>query len=105
MAGLFPQTGDGKRGKIRAVEPPWERGRLARMPSPIASALLAGMRAGRPRSQDAALLLLALDRLGAQPYSASPDELRAIDEALAQAARGEFASDQDVEAAFARFRR
>ncbi|MGH6816059.1 MAG: hypothetical protein ACREC6_10160, partial [Hyphomicrobiaceae bacterium] len=57
------------------------------------------------RQNDAALLLLALDRLGSQPYSASPDELRAIDEALAQTARGEFASDEDVEAVFARFRR
>ncbi len=49
-------------------------------------------------------MLLALDRLGAT-YTASPDELAAIDEALAQAQRGEFASDAEVEAAFQLFRR
>ena len=49
-------------------------------------------------------MLLALDRLGAT-YKASPDELAAIDEALAQAQRGEFATDAAIEAAFQRFRR
>jgi len=49
-------------------------------------------------------MLLALDRLGTT-YTASPEELAAIDEALAQAERGEFASDAEVEAAFQRFRR
>lgn len=49
-------------------------------------------------------MLLALDRLGAT-YDASFDELAAIDEALAQAERGEFATDAEVEAAFRRFRR
>jgi len=53
---------------------------------------------------DAAELLLALDRLGPGPYHASPEELAAIDEALAQVARGERATDAEVEAAFARFR-
>ena len=53
---------------------------------------------------DAAELLLALDRLGPGPYHASPAELAAIDEALAQVARGERATDAEVEAAFARFR-
>jgi len=53
---------------------------------------------------DAAELLLALDRLGPSPYLASPEELAAIDEALAQVARGERATDAEVEAAFARFR-
>ena len=56
------------------------------------------------RQNEAAEMLLALDRLGAT-YVASPDELAAIDEALAQAARGEFATDAEVEAAFQRFRR
>jgi predicted transcriptional regulator len=56
------------------------------------------------RQDEAAEMLLALDRLGAT-YTASPDELAAIDEALAQAQRGEFASDAEVEAAFQRFRR
>lgn len=56
------------------------------------------------RQDEAAEMLLALDRLGTT-YTASPEELAAIDEALAQAERGEFASDAEVEAAFQRFRR
>jgi hypothetical protein len=38
-------------------------------------------------------------------YQASPDELKAIDEALAQIERGEVASDAEVAMAFAQFRR
>jgi len=57
------------------------------------------------RQDEAAELLLALDRLGPGPYTASADELAAVDEALAQIARGERASAEQVEAAFARFRR
>jgi hypothetical protein len=38
-------------------------------------------------------------------YHASPEELQAIDEALGQVARGEVASKEEVEAAFAAFRR
>ena len=37
-------------------------------------------------------------------YYASPEELKAIDEALGQVARGEVASPEEVEAAFAKFR-
>lgn len=37
-------------------------------------------------------------------YHVSADELSAIDEALGQAARGELASKEEVEAAFAKFR-
>jgi hypothetical protein len=37
-------------------------------------------------------------------YHATPDELRAIDEALGQVARGEIVSREDIEAAFAKFR-
>jgi hypothetical protein len=57
------------------------------------------------RQDEAAKLLLALDRLGPGPYQASPEELAAIDEALEQVERGERASPADVEAAFARFRK
>jgi len=57
-----------------------------------------------PRQNEAAEMLLALDRLGST-YTASAEELAAIDEALAQAQRGEFATDAEVEAAFQRFRR
>jgi hypothetical protein len=56
------------------------------------------------RQDEAAEWLLALDRLGAT-YVANADELAAVDEALAQAQRREFATDAQVEAAFARFRR
>ena len=56
------------------------------------------------RQDDAAELLLALDRLGSGAYHASVPELAAIDEALGQVARGELATDAEVAAAFARFR-
>ena len=36
---------------------------------------------------------------------ATPEELEAIDEALAAVARGEIASDEEVEAVFAKYRR
>jgi hypothetical protein len=38
-------------------------------------------------------------------YHASAEELKAIDEALAAVGRGEVASDQEVEAVFAKYRR
>lgn len=38
-------------------------------------------------------------------YHASREELKAIDEALAAIGRGEIASDQEVEAVFAKYRR
>jgi hypothetical protein len=37
-------------------------------------------------------------------YHATPEELQAIDEALGQVARGEIASRDEIEAAFAKFR-
>ena len=55
------------------------------------------------QDEEAAEMLLALDRLG-KTYVASDDELAAVDEAMAQAGRGEFATEAEVEAAFARFR-
>jgi hypothetical protein len=57
------------------------------------------------RQNQAAELLLALDRLGPAPYRASADELSAIDEALKQVARDKQASPAEVEEAFARFRK
>ena len=38
-------------------------------------------------------------------YRATPEELRAIDEAIAAEARGEIASEEEVEAVFAKHRR
>ena len=40
-----------------------------------------------------------------QEYRASPDELAGIDRGLRAAAEGRFASNDEVEAAFAKFRR
>jgi hypothetical protein len=57
------------------------------------------------RQDEAAELLLALDRLGPGPYQPSAEELAAIDEALEQVERGEQASPAEVDAAFARFRK
>ena len=37
-------------------------------------------------------------------YHATPEELKAIDQALAAVARGEIASDAEVEAVFAKYR-
>lgn len=68
-------------------------------------ALAAVRRWPASRQDEAAELLLALDRFGPGAYVASDEELAAIDEALAQAQRGEFASEAEIEAAYARFRR
>jgi len=38
-------------------------------------------------------------------YHATPEQLKAIDEALAAVAQGKFATDTEVEAVFARYRR
>jgi hypothetical protein len=57
------------------------------------------------RQNEAAELLLAMDRLGPDAYRASPEELAAIDAALADTARREVASEPEVEAAYARFRK
>ena len=38
-------------------------------------------------------------------YHATPEELEAIDEALGEIARGEIAGKEDIDAAFAKFRR
>ncbi len=48
---------------------------------------------------------LEIEAVQGEVYSATADELSAIDEALEQMARGDLASDEEVEAAFAKFRR
>ena len=68
-------------------------------------ALAAMRRWPTERQDEAAEMLLALDRLGPDIYHASPAELTAIDEALAGVAAGAFSHDEDIEAAFARFRK
>jgi predicted transcriptional regulator len=42
--------------------------------------------------------------LSGEFYQATPEELKAIDLGLRDAAEGRFATDQEVEAAFAKFR-
>jgi hypothetical protein len=56
-------------------------------------ALAAVRQWGPERQNEAAELLLAIDRLGLDAYHASPEELAAIDAALAQVARGDYASE------------
>jgi hypothetical protein len=67
---------------------------------------IASVRRWPARQQDeAAEILVALDRLGARPYPASDDELLAIDEGLAQIEAGDYATDAEVEAASRQARR
>jgi predicted transcriptional regulator len=48
---------------------------------------------------------LEIEALRHGVYHATADELRAIDEGLAAVERGEIATDAEVEAVFAKFRR
>jgi hypothetical protein len=57
----------------------------------------------KDRQDDAARLLLAMDRRDAEPYKLTPRERAEIDAALDEAERGELASDEDVAAVFQRF--
>jgi hypothetical protein len=59
-----------------------------------------------PESDQAELVELAreIEARRSGVYDATPEELAAIDEALGQIARGERASKEEVEAAFAKFR-
>ena len=50
-------------------------------------------------------LLLALEQEQAEPYQATQEELTAIDRGLRDAAEGRFATDEEVEAVFAKYRR
>jgi hypothetical protein len=57
------------------------------------------------RQERAAELLLILEKQGRNVYVLDDEELAAIEEPEAQAARGEFLSDDEVEALFSRSRR
>lgn len=59
----------------------------------------------KARQEDAVQMLLAMEKLGTEPYRLSPEERADIQNALDEAARGEFASDAEVETLFARYRR
>ena len=59
-----------------------------------------------PESQDEiALAMLTLSDGGGDPEEVDPSHLSAVLAGLAQAKRREFASDEEVEAAFRRFER
>jgi len=59
-----------------------------------------------PDSQDEiARIILHLAAADAEPEEIDPTHLPAVLEALAQAKRGEFATDSEIEAAFRRFDR
>jgi hypothetical protein len=57
----------------------------------------------KDRQDDAARLLLAIDRRDAEPYKLTPGERAEIDAALKETERGELASEEDVAALFQRF--
>lgn len=50
-------------------------------------------------------MLLAMEAQGPEPYGLSDDERAEIDTALAEVERGEVASDEEVAAVFAKYRR
>ena len=56
------------------------------------------------RQREAAELLVALDELGFDPVEVDDETLAAIDDALAQVARGDIADPLKVQDFFARFR-
>jgi hypothetical protein len=55
--------------------------------------------------EELAQVVLEIEARRHGAYRASPDELKAIDEALAAVERGEIASELEVEAVFAKYRR
>ena len=57
------------------------------------------------RQEDAAEMLLMMEEQGVAPYELSQEERVEIEAALAEADRGEFATDEEVEAVFNRYRR
>jgi predicted transcriptional regulator len=57
------------------------------------------------RQEDAANVLLAMEAEGMAPYELSEEERRDIEEGLAEADRGEFATEEEIAAIFARYRK
>ena len=56
------------------------------------------------RQEDAVHVLLEMEAEGTEVYRLSDEERAAIEESMEQARRGEFASDEEVAALFARYR-
>ena len=57
------------------------------------------------RQEDAVRVLLRMEEAGTELYQLSDDERAAIEEGMAQARKGEFATDEEVAAVFNRYRR
>ena len=57
------------------------------------------------RQEDAARVLLQMEAAGTEVYVLSDDQRVAIEEGMAQARRGELATDEEVAAVFDRHRR
>ena len=57
------------------------------------------------RQEDAAEMLLMMEEQGVAPYELSEEERVEVEAALAKADRGEFATDEEVEAVFNGYRR
>lgn len=55
------------------------------------------------RQEDAALMLQEMERQGTDIYHLSDEERAAVQEGLAQADRGEFATDEEMAALWKRF--
>jgi len=54
--------------------------------------------------EDAVKLLLAMETWNQDPYQLSPDERADVQRGLEECARGEFASEEEVEALFKKYR-
>jgi hypothetical protein len=59
----------------------------------------------RPRQEDAARILLAMEAQDASVYRLSDEERADIDASLEELARGEIALDEEVRSTFDRYRR
>ena len=57
------------------------------------------------RQEEAVEMLLAMEAGGVEVYELSGEEEAEVDAALAEAARGEMASDEEVAAVFSKYRR
>ena len=57
------------------------------------------------RQEDAVRMLLDMEKQDSYDHELSEEERADLREALAEAERGEFATDEEVEAVFARYRR
>ena len=58
----------------------------------------------KARQEDAVRLLLAMESQAPEPYLLNPEERADLEAALEEVARGEVATDAEVEAVFARYR-